>query len=140
MISKRYQDWQEGKIDDADPVSSVEVEQFNQLSAIGFGFDIVASELHGGIRERRKWDDNFNLFLEFQREHGHSNVPGKYAADLRLGVWVQLQRMEYKSLMQGKKSKLTQERLDRLQEAGFLWDVGSVRSRHYTGKPRQSSG
>ena len=40
---------------------------------------------------------------------------------LSLGSWVAVQRKEYKLLMEGKPSKLTNERVQRLQDAGFEW-------------------
>lgn len=38
-----------------------------------------------------------------------------------LGTWVNKQRMEYKLLMDGNKSSMTQERLEALTNLGFTW-------------------
>ena len=119
-ISKRYKDWQEG--DEA--ISSEEEEQFEQLTELGFEFNIIPPS-----NKYRRWEENFDAFCEFQQVKGHCYVPGLYKADTRLGRWVQDQRAEYKKLSEGKESRqLTQERLERLESAGFLWD-GRKRSR-----------
>mmetsp|Transcript_6664 Transcript_6664/g.15113 ORF Transcript_6664/g.15113 Transcript_6664/m.15113 type:complete len:805 (+) Transcript_6664:156-2570(+) len=114
QISKHFKDWQEGK----EAVSPLVEHQFNQLSELGFEFNVCAP----AVRNRRTWQDNFDTFLEFQQVHGHSNVPHKYKADMRLGNWASLQRNEYKLQCEGKQHKLTQERYNKLENAGFLWD------------------
>lgn len=114
QISQRYKDWQEGDL----AVSHIEESQFHQLSDMGFQFNIFVA-----ARDRRPWEENFNAFLDFQKVTGHSNVPSPYKGDVRLGVWVNLQRDEYKALSAGKKSKLTQERYDKLESAGFIWEA-----------------
>ena len=50
-------------------------------------------------------------------------MPLKYKADLRLGKWVQSQRQQYKLLREGKASKLTDERIEMLEAAGFEWTL-----------------
>jgi hypothetical protein len=40
-----------------------------------------------------------------------------------LGSWVAVQRKEYKLRMEGKPSRLTQERIHRLESVGFEWVV-----------------
>jgi len=41
---------------------------------------------------------------------------------LRLGVWVNKQRVQYKKFMEGKASNMTQDRIDSLNDIGFIWD------------------
>jgi len=114
-ISKRYKDWQEGR----EAISPLEEHQFDQLSALGFEFNVIPS----AVRSMRTWDENFNTFLEFQAVNGHPHVPRKYKADLRLGVWAGIQRREYKLRCEGKPSKLSEERYKKLVQAGFPWEV-----------------
>ena len=51
--------------------------------------------------------------------HRSVRVPLKYKADLRLGKWVQTQRQQYKLWQEGKKSSLNEERMAKLNNAGF---------------------
>ena len=114
-ISKRYKDWQEGN----EAISPLEEHQFHQLSALGFEFNVIPP----AVRSRRTWQENFNAFVEFYTLRGHSNIPVKWKGDVRLGIWVNQQRLEYQLLCQGQPSRLTQERYARLEKAGFLWEA-----------------
>jgi len=112
-ISKRYKDTENGN----ETLPPLEEEQFNELRLLGFEFNI--SHLHR--ESHRTWQESFETFLEFQQYHGHSNVPVEYKADVRLGIWVSMQRHEYKLMSKGKPSKMTQEKCGKLESAGFLW-------------------
>ena len=118
-ISELYKDWQNGKAS----ISPAQESQFHQLIDIGFQFDTVWE-----ARDRRSWQENFDAFLQFQQVMGHSNVPLKYKADVRMSTWVATQRAEYKALMEGRKSNMTQERYDKLESAGFLWNVAEKKA------------
>ena len=56
------------------------------------------------------------------------------AASEGLGSWVAVQRREYKLLMEGKPSRLTKERIRRLEGIGFEWveEQGQDGSSHPT--------
>ncbi len=72
------------------------------------------------------------LRCEFRKKNGHCVVP---RSDGRLGAWVEKQRTEYKKYQQAKPddeskggsstptSILTEARVKRLDEIGFVWDV-----------------
>ena len=55
QISRQYKDWQDGKT----AIHPTTENQFNQLSAIGFQFNVFAP----AKRDRRSWDENFNAFV-----------------------------------------------------------------------------
>lgn len=68
---------------------------------------------------------------EFRKANGHCVVP---RSNGRLGAWVEKQRIEYKKYQQAKHesnnegsdiptSILTEERVRRLNDIGFVWDV-----------------
>ena len=40
----------------------------------------------------------------------------------RLGSWVSKQRWQYKKFIKGKSSHITQDRIDSLNDIGFIWD------------------
>ena len=73
-ISEQYKNWQEGR----EYLPPDVVDKFNQLSAMGFGFDVVRRK-----RGERSWDDSFNLLLQYRQETGSTRVPHHYKADFR---------------------------------------------------------
>jgi hypothetical protein len=48
-------------------------------------------------------------------------VPQKYNSNRELGVWVNKQRMEKKAYDEGRKSSMTQRKIEKLEQAGFEW-------------------
>ena len=50
-----------------------------------------------------------------------ARVPQKYPPNRELGVWVNKQRMEKKAFDEGKKSSMTEKKVARLEEVGFVW-------------------
>jgi hypothetical protein len=60
------------------------------------------------------------LFIEWQ---GHSDVPTKFEGNKALGRWVSTQRSQYKLWQNNEKTHMTQDRLNRLLEVGFKFDM-----------------
>ena len=67
--------------------------------------------------------ERYNELVEFQREHGHCNVPDKYSANAALGNWVTNQRSRYRNLKNGNKPAITPTRVELLEKLGFQWSV-----------------
>jgi hypothetical protein len=82
-------------------------EQISILSALGFTWDLSAE----------RWELGFSHFLQFIQREGHSKVLSRYLTDdgFTLGGWVLTQRKD--------KAKLPPERLQRLDDVGFIWDA-----------------
>jgi superfamily II DNA or RNA helicase len=79
--------------------------QIQRLDQLGFSWDP-----HG-----EAWEAYFDALQKFKQSKGHSRVPGDHQEDdLKLGVWVENQRV--------KKNELSPERIQRLNELGFSWD------------------
>jgi hypothetical protein len=79
-----------------------------QLNAIGVTWDVLS----------QKWEDNFNLLLQYKVREGDCNVPAIHKEDgENLGQWLNNQRT-YK-----KNGKLDTEKEKRLEEIGVTWDV-----------------
>jgi hypothetical protein len=83
---------------------------------------------------RDDWTKHYDELKDFRLEHGHCNVPARYANNRRLGIWVSAQRQQYKQLQQvaatlppGTRipSPLTPERIDLLNQLGFTWTIRS---------------
>jgi hypothetical protein len=72
---------------------------------------------------RTSWDGRFQQLLEFKKEHGHCTVPTNDKTFMKLSGWVQHQRAEKKKKEKGFKSRLTDEREQRLDEIGFVWSI-----------------
>jgi superfamily II DNA or RNA helicase len=63
------------------------------------------------------WERNYKALLEFNKEFGHCNVPGKNALPQykKLGNWVGNQRTIYKS------GKMSQDKIVKLEAVGIDW-------------------
>eukprot|EP00544_Gedaniella_sp_CCMP2646_P004528 CAMPEP_0202495918 /NCGR_PEP_ID=MMETSP1361-20130828/18295_1 /ASSEMBLY_ACC=CAM_ASM_000849 /TAXON_ID=210615 /ORGANISM="Staurosira complex sp., Strain CCMP2646" /LENGTH=319 /DNA_ID=CAMNT_0049127103 /DNA_START=26 /DNA_END=985 /DNA_ORIENTATION=+ len=75
------------------------------------------------VRQRSGWNDRFEELLKFRDEYGDTIVPQQYEPNRPLGKWVAKQREQYRLLQQGKHSFLTADRLQALNEIGFVWQV-----------------
>jgi len=71
--------------------------------------------------QNKAWYDRFEDLKQYKEEHGDCMVPQKYPQNPSLGTWVNKQRMEYKLLLDGHKSSMTEERLQALASIGFTW-------------------
>jgi hypothetical protein len=112
-VTSQYASWKLG----ATRLSEDAIARFDQLARMGFQFNCLPY-----YESNRSWEDHYAVLLKFkERNDGSARVPLKYKADLRLGKWVQSQRQQYKLLREGKASKLTDERIEMLEAAGFEW-------------------
>lgn len=62
--------------------------------------------------EANSWEDNFEQLTDYVVQHGDANVP---VLGTKLGQWVSKQRDQYKQ------TKLSKERIDKLEGIGFEW-------------------
>lgn len=53
--------------------------------------------------QKAQWEHLFAKLQAFQRDKGHCRVPKGYREDPNLANWVRNQRLEYASLLKGKK-------------------------------------
>ncbi len=63
------------------------------------------------------WEEMFAALVTFKAQHGHCNVPRRYAENPPLGLWVGRQRKDYNS------GKLSAQRIKRLNALGFRWSL-----------------
>ena len=117
------------------------VEFDRQWSAISIDFNDIGSE-NDSVNERpnkkrmssinwanrirpyqaEQWQERFNELIEFRKVHGHCLVPHTYPCNTVLARWVKRQRCQYKLLREGRPSSMTQDRINFLQDIGFVWD------------------
>jgi hypothetical protein len=65
----------------------------------------------------------FEKLQEFAKDNDHCKVPKGYNKDPELANWVRNQRLEYANLQRKKKTRMTVDRVDRLNEMGFKWST-----------------
>ena len=58
----------------------------------------------------------------YKKKHGDCIVPQNYEHNRKLGTWVNKQRVQYKRWLKGVYAKITQERIDQLNEIDFVWE------------------
>ena len=69
------------------------------------------------MKLEEKWELNYNLLKKYKEENGNIDVPIQYTVDnVQLGRWLNTQRNMYKD------SKLSEERINKLNELGMNWD------------------
>jgi len=62
---------------------------------------------------REAWDKSYEELAAYKDHFGHCNIPINYDANPALGAWAFSQKMAFK------KDKLSQDRIDKLNELGF---------------------
>ena len=85
-------------------------DRFDQLESIGFVWNLYV-----------EWDDMFQRLVDYKNEFNSANVPSIYKADPKFAKWVQTQRTRYS------KKELSADRIDRLEQIGFLWNLCDVK-------------
>ena len=78
-------------------------DKIRRLDEIGFVWDLLDEQ----------WESRFNELLTYKTEHGNANVPQD---TIGLGAWVMTQRAA------NKKGKISEERIQKLDEIGFKWE------------------
>ena len=80
-------------------------ERIERLDAIGFVWDPITQQ----------WEEDFAALARFKEREGHCSVKRGHKEDgYKLDSWVKFQR--------GNKESLTNERRQRLDEIGFVWE------------------
>ena len=81
-------------------------QRLESLNELGFVWDISNAQ----------WEDGFKYLATYKEEFGDCLVPISFQSNVyRLGGWVSKQR--------GQKERLTPERIKRLNDLGFVWQV-----------------
>ena len=83
-------------------------ERKERLEALGFVWDQLAAQ----------WEEGFRELSAYHQEHGNCDVSQSHITDtgFKLGLWVSNQRQFLK------KNKLSEERKERLEALGFVWE------------------
>eukprot|EP00586_Coscinodiscus_wailesii_P016132 CAMPEP_0172514972 /NCGR_PEP_ID=MMETSP1066-20121228/264299_1 /TAXON_ID=671091 /ORGANISM="Coscinodiscus wailesii, Strain CCMP2513" /LENGTH=570 /DNA_ID=CAMNT_0013295857 /DNA_START=73 /DNA_END=1785 /DNA_ORIENTATION=- len=115
--SKQRQHWkwlQQGKKSPLTP------ERVEALKAIDFTFEIDQT-----LQRGQSWYDRYDELEQFYHRYGHCSVPRDYD-NKRLANWVSSQRKQYSAWTRGGKTSMTQERIETLNEIGFVWSATAL--------------
>ena len=92
--------------------SNLTQERIDLLESNGFVWDVFAL----------RWEERYQELVEYKNKHGTVIVP-KLDQHETLYNWVFTQRRQYKLKLLGtEQSSLTQERIDKLDALGFIWN------------------
>lgn len=103
-------------VDDDDECSNEEGSEQGESGDDGNG------ELSFRAYQAENWTEKFEELLEFRAQHGHCNVPNSFPENMALAQWVKRQRYQYKLKLEKKRSTMSDERVQALEEVGFVWD------------------
>ena len=87
---------------------SLAQDRIDRLNSIGFMWALLAQSA------KVPWETRFNELVQYKTKHGDCNVPQRQGP---LGKWVHHQRCNYKE------GKLSQDRINRLNDIGFEWTL-----------------
>lgn len=102
---RRYKLLQEGRI------SSMTPERIEKLEIIGFKW----------VEKGSLWDKRYLELQAWVADHGDAKVP--FEKNKTLATWVATQRKEYKLYRDGKNSRMTKERILKLERVGMTWQL-----------------
>ena len=70
-----------------------------------------------------KWLSMFRQLIQYKKDHGHCRVPQLEKGYDGLGLWVKVQRDDYRTLLAKKQSPMSEWRLELLQKIVFTFDA-----------------
>ena len=89
--------------------------------------DVDGIQQKSGKKRKRRtpkhsFDDHFNDLMAFKAKYGHCDV-SQVGEDASLGMWCSVLRVSYKKMQHNQKphTKLSDEQIQRLNDAGFKW-------------------
>ena len=111
-------------VDKSHMISSDEESENDSTSSV----HLDAIQQKSGYKRKRtapthqSFDDRFNDLMAFKTKYGHCDV-SQYGEDASLGQWCICARGSYKKMQhnQKPKMKLSDEQIQRLNDAGFKW-------------------
>jgi hypothetical protein len=110
------------------PYNPLSEEQIEQLNSIGFKFTV-----RGHQAKFKSFEERVEELMEYASVHGDVNVPKTYKDNVPLARWCDKIRTSYRDQKEGKKTarryELTDDQIQQLEQMGFKWNFGAVRSR-----------
>ncbi|KAL7478633.1 hypothetical protein ACHAW6_004388 [Cyclotella cf. meneghiniana] len=94
--------------------NALTVERIAMLDEIGFAWSVRPEPVS-------TWNKKMEELKQYKQTFGNTMVPQRYQVNPQLGTWVHTQRRQYKLMQEGKKSSMTQDKIDALNAVGFVW-------------------
>ena len=69
------------------------------------------------------WIERYEELKQFKLKKGQYEVPNRYKDNPGLGIWVATIIYQYKFMKEGKKSYLSEDKIEALQAIGFTWQM-----------------
>jgi hypothetical protein len=69
------------------------------------------------------WQERYSQLISFKERYGNCRVPSYCKENPQLASWVKCQRRQYKLFWDGKRSSMSVERTQLLENVGFVWEV-----------------
>ena len=85
------------------------------LESLGFVWD----------SHQAAWDEKVHDLIQYQAKYGNCLVPSAFKANPKLATWVKCQRRQYKLYRENKSSAMTPQRIEELEQMGFVWELCS---------------
>jgi hypothetical protein len=115
---------------DVKSVSDISDETFNQcLKDTGLIVKDVARFLEVArnlVAEKNQSHCGTSGLCDFKEQFGHYHMPRKYAANPKLGKWVNTQRCNYKLYQDGQPILKTAEPVQELESIEFDWETSQT--------------
>lgn len=73
------------------------------------------------------WEQKYDELCMFVAVNGHAAIRSRRKGYDPLARWAEIQRQNYRKRMNGEKTTLTKERVDKLERIGFIWDRTEAR-------------
>lgn len=73
------------------------------------------------------WEQKYDELCMFVAVNGHAAIRSRRKGYDPLARWAEIQRQNYRKRMNGEKTTLTKERVDKLDRIGFVWDRAEAR-------------
>ncbi|CAB9496720.1 helicase [Seminavis robusta] len=101
--------------------------------------DTGSTPAHRTSSAEERWEDMHTRLLRYKQLHGDCQVPNRYPDDPKLGAWVSTQRRHYRVSQRDnvESTSLTNERIQRLEDAGFEWTGVNPRYLHWDMRYRE---
>lgn len=72
------------------------------------------------------WQERYSQLIRYRERHGDCRVPSYSKESPQLASWVKCQRRQYKLFWEGKRSSMSVERTQLLENVGFVWEIRPV--------------
>ncbi|CAJ1935227.1 unnamed protein product [Cylindrotheca closterium] len=113
----------ENKSDNSQADHHSRAQSSSASAAASLPFSTIGGESVTDLRmvQDSTWESRFKDLVQFKQEHGHCNVPRRYKANPKLGVWVCSIRQQMA------RGTLNKAKMERLNELDFQWRITVIK-------------